>query len=539
MRSIYRISGIIILSACILSCRRTDPMEAVFAPEEIVLDAAPSAETKGFLNTGSLTVDGTQFQMFDYLSGYTGTLTDGGGAQHSDGEEFQYFENTLTYKSGATPWQWLFGDVASPSHYRWTRTGTHHFYGWMLKDATAGTAPDSPSNRVSSSFFTTYTPGTKMLTVGKSLTVDSPQYDFLYSDVVPVDVIADGIPQKVDMPMKHLFGAFGITISNNSTLDIIVYSVRLKNFPGNGTATLDYDMINGVALSQPDPTSAGTYTYWDNKISSSFTLYNRNHAQGGKVYDCLTGTEIPSGGQPQFRLCWPMSFNALEPTKVEDDEDGNPVYSASSPLIEVRYAEAGKADGTITFRFPKLEGATQAITAGKKTQLNLNFADKQIILSYDILPWLYKDFPMAFEEDAISATQLKFVENTFVSMPKVTDDSGKHDVIQLTASSTEGPYTAKGTFKVYTPVNAQLLVTLSGNGEDFVVTLDSGNSTGGTQSITIDPHRDGALITLRIKPKGTPKSGSKCYLHFGILNNGRDSDADTEINRDNYMIVIP
>ena len=522
-----------------LSCRRTDPLQEMYAPEEIVLDAAPGAETKGFLNVGGLTVNGTQFQMYDYLSGYNGSLTDGGGVMHEKGEEFKYFENTLTYKSDATSWKWLFGNVNSPTSYRWTRTGTHHFYGWMLKDATAGSDPDSPANRVSSSFFSTYTPGVKTLTVAKTLTIDSPQYDFLYSDVVPVDVIADGIPESVPIPMKHLFGALGITITNTSKLNVTVYSVPLKNFPSHGTATLDYDMETGVSVSNPDPTSAGTYTYWPNKITSSFTLYNINHAQAGKVYDCLTGTEITSGGQPQFRLAWPMSFNAIEPVILNETDEGI-TYTSSSPLIEVRYAEEGKSAGTITFRFPTLEGATTAIFAGKKTQLNLNFADKQVILSYDILPWLYKEFPMAFEDDAISATQLKFTENTFVSLPKVTDESGKHDVIQLTASSTEGAYIAKGTFKVYTPVNAKLMVTLGGNVENFEVSLDSGTTaTGGNQSITIDPHRDGGLITLRIKPKGTPRSGSKCYLHFGVLNNGRDSDADTEINRDNYMIVIP
>lgn len=339
--------------------------------------------------------------------------------------------------------------------------------------------------------------------------------------------------------MKHLFGALGITITNTSKLDVTVLSVRLKNFPGNGTASLTYNMTDGVSVSHPDPTSAGTYTYWPNKLSA-FTMKNINDPESGKVYDCYTGNVLGDGEQPSFRMCWPMSFNAIEPIIDHLDEDGNPVYKSNSPLIEVEYQQTGVGNKTLTFRFPRLEGATSAIVAGKKTRLNLNFADKQVILSYDILPWQYKEYPMAFEDDAVSATQLKFTENTFVSLPKVTDASGRHDVIQLTQSSTEGAYVAKGTFKIYTPVNAQLIVTLGGNGEDFVVSLDSGpTATGGNNSITIDPHRDGGLITLRIWPKGTPRSGSKCYLHFTVLNAGREADADTEINRDNYMIVIP
>ena len=509
----------------------------LYAPEKITLDAAPGASgTKGFLNTGGLTVDGTSFQTYDYLSGYDGTLSN-----HTNGVEFQYFANTLTYKGDATPWKWLFGNVAAPDSYRWTRTGTHHFFGWLLADGSDAT------NLNTSSFFTTYTPGTKTVTLAKSLNIDSPQYDFLYSDVVPVDVISDGIPSKVDLPMKHLFGALGITITNTSKLDVIVYAVRLKNFPGSGTATLNYDMADGVTVTHPDPTSAGTYSYWPDKIQSivgtnnGITLYNIDHPTlAGKVYDCYTATELVGDAQPSFRMSWPMSFNAIEPIQTGTDEDGNPIYDASSPMIEVQCKSGNGSKNWISFRWPRLENATQAITGGKKTQLNLNFADKQIILSYSILPWQYKEYPMAFEDDAISSTQLKFTENTFVSLPKVTDAAGRHDVIQLTQSSTEGAYVAKGTFKVYTPVNAQLLVTLGGNGEDFEVSLDSGNTaTGGNSSITIDPHRDGGLISLRIKPRGTPRSGSKCYLHFTVLNRGREADADTEINRDNYMIVIP
>jgi hypothetical protein len=92
-------------------------------------------------------------------------------------------------------------------------------------------------------------------------------------------------------------------------------------------------------------------------------------------------------------------------------------------------------------------------------------------------------------------------------------------------------------------VNGVLTVGTSGNTEDFIVTLESGTSASGigtgSESITINPHRDGGQVTLTVRPKGTPSSGSRIFLHFLVRNNGRDSDADTEINRDNYMITIP
>lgn len=530
----------LLLAALVLSCNKNQVEDPVYSNEEIVLDAAPDA-TKGFLSTDGLKVNGTQFQMFDYLSGYNGSLTDGGGTTHSSGEEFKYFENTLTFKQEAANWQWLFGDVASPTSYRWTRTGTHHFYGWMLEDKTS-TDPDAGSLK-SSTFFSTYTPGTKTLTVAKDFTAAGPQYDFLYSDVVPVDVINDGIPSHVDIPMKHLFGALGVLVQNTSKVDVIVYSVSLLNFPANHTETLTWDMGSGVSVAGGSPTrsgAAGTSVFWPNKFpSGGTTLYSIENANGGKTYDAYTGAEM--GENLSYRMCWPMTQGALKPTVTGTDSEGNPQYSTDSPLVEVDCKVGAARRSTLTMRFPNAEDAKEAIIAGKKTQLNVSFADKQVQLSFKTIPWDYEEFPMAFEEDAVSATQLKFIEGTYVSGGKLTDHDGtKHEVIQLTSSSTPA-WVARGKFSIYTPVNGRLSIGLSGDTDSFIVTLESGDTYTGTghDYILIDPTRDGGAITLGVKPKGVPSSGKKLFLHFAVTNHNRDTDADTEINRDNYVITIP
>lgn len=526
----------ILLAALALSCEKKQPEEPVYSSQEIVLDAAPNA-TKGFLSTDALKVSGTQFQMFDYLSGYNGKITDGGGTTHN-GEEFQYFSNTLTFKSDASPWQWLFGDVASPTSYRWTRTGVHHFYGWLLEDKTS---PDPDAGNLKTSFFDTYTPGTKTLTVAKAFTSSGPQFDFLYSDVVPVDVINDGIPSHVDIPMKHLFGALGVTVQNSSKTDVIVYSVRLLNFPNSHSETLTWDMSGGVSLTGGNPTAsgaAGSSVFWPNKFSSSVSLKSIEDANGGKTYDAYTGAEM--GENLSYRLCWPMTQAALKPTITGTDSEGNPVYSTNSPLVEVDCKVGVSARNTLKMRFPNAEDLKAAISAGKKTQLNISFADKQVQLSFRTLPWDYEEFPMAFENDAVSATQLKFIEGSYVNGGKLTDANGRHDVIQLTGGSNPA-WVARGKFSIYTPVNGRLSVGLSGDTDAFIVTLESGNDYTGTGNdyILIDPTRDGGAITLGVRPKGVPASGKKLFLHFAVTNNNRDVDADTEINRDNYVITIP
>ena len=528
-----------LLAALVLSCNGNQMEEPVYSPEEIMLDASP--ETKSFLTTDALKVSGTQFQMFDYLSDYNGTITDGGGVAHTGGEEFKYFENTLTFKQDATSWQWLFGNVDTPTSYRWTRTGTHHFYGWLLEDKTPSPDPDA-GNLKSSTFFDTYTPGTKTLTVAKNFTADGPQYDFLYSDVVPVDVINDGIPSHVDIPMKHLFGALGVTVRNTSKTDVIVYSVRLLNFPNTHGETLTWDMSGGVSIAGGNPTAsgaAGSSVFWPNHFPSGGVLLKSiEDANGGKTYDGYTGAEM--GENLTYRMCWPMTQAALKPTVQNTDSEGNPVYTTGSPLVEVDCKVGVGARSILKMRFPNATDTKAAITAGKKTQLNVSFADKQVQLSFYTLPWDYEEFPMAFENDAVTATQLKFIEGTYVNGGKLTDANGKHDIIQLTSSSSPA-WVARGKFSIYTPVNGRLSIGMSGDTDSFIVTLDSGETyTGmGHDYILIDPNRDGGVVTLAVKPKGVPASGKKMFIHFAVTNHNRDTDADSEINRDNYVIVIP
>ena len=532
----YKFSAAVLLVAALaVSCEKIREGESAYAPEEIVLDASPDA-TKGFLSSDGLKVNGTQFQMYDYLSGYSGTIVDGNGISH-DGAEYQYFGNTLTFKQDAANWQWLFGDVNAPTSYRWTRSGVHHFYGWLLEDKTS-TDPDA-GNLKSSTFFSTYTytPDEKKLTVAKTFTSDDPQYDFLYSDVVAKNV-AEGIPTSVAVPMNHLFGALGISVQNTSKTDVKVYSVSLQNFPNNHSETLTWDMTDGVSLVGGNPTVSGTF--WPNKIpSAGITLKNIEDPEGKKTYDAYTGALM--GENLSYRMCWPMTRAALKPTVTGTGADGNPTYSDDSPLVVVRAKVGSTAETTYTMRFPNADDDNPAITAGKKTQLSISFADKQVQLSFHTLPWDYEEYPMAFENDAVSATQLKFIEGTYTpGIPKLIDANGKHDVIQLTPSSTPA-WVARGQFSVYTPVNGRLSVGLSGDIDSFIVTLESGNTYTGTGNdyILIDPNRDGGLITLGVRPRGVPASGKKLFLHFAVINNNRDTDADSEINRDNYVITIP
>ena len=529
---------ILALSAFALTACDKVFQDPFYSSEYIVLNATDeSGATKALLGKNDLTQNGTSFQTYDYVSGYTGTISG-----HNNGEQFQYFASPLTYKSDATPWTWLFGDVNSPTSYRWTRTGTHRFFGWMLADG------HNAATLNTSSRFTTYntsfneSTGVHTVNLGTSITVDSPQYDFLYSDIVEVPV-ADGLPEKVNLPMKHLFGAIGVTISNDSDLDVIVYGVSFQNFPTSNTVALQYgDLTGNVALSYPEPTASGS-AYLPNKLGSAITLYKRTHATlAGKTYDAITGNDITNLDPvvPSYYLAWPVLSNSLNPTISSYDSDGNPVYSSSSPMIVVDCKVGTQSRKTLKIKFPAITDSPSFIAPGRKTTLALQFLNKQISLSFTIRDWQFEKYPMSYEDDAISATQLKFTLNTYVDGGTERINGVKHQIIKLSASSTAGGYIATGTFKAFTPVNGTLTCGLGGNADDFIVSLQSGEATsGGTESITINPSRDGGKITLSIRPNGTPAHGSRVFLHFGVRNNGRDSDADSEINRDGYIVEFP
>ena len=136
--------------------------------------------------------------------------------------------------------------------------------------------------------------------------------------------------------MKHLFGALGITVQNTSKTDVIVYSVRLLNFPNSHSETLTWNMDSGVSMAGGNPTvsgAAGSAIFWPNKFGSGVTLKAITDPNGGKTYDAYTGAEM--GENLSYRMCWPMTQVALKPTITGTTAEGNPEFSNDSPIVEV------------------------------------------------------------------------------------------------------------------------------------------------------------------------------------------------------------
>ena len=168
-----------------------------------------------------------------------------------------------------------------------------------------------------------------------------------------------------------------------------------------------------------------------------------------------------------------------------------------------------------------------AFSAGKKTKLTLQFLDKQIRLMFQVLPWEYEEVPMSFEVDAVNTTQLKFVDGTYSDAGKVyeADGSKSQQIAVLNGKTIEG------SFNIYTPVGAHIQIGVSGDIDYFTVT---------PSATTVNPEHQGGKIVLKIVPNTTKTRTRdvKIKLHFSVIRNGREIDADTEINRDNYTIIM-
>lgn len=513
-----------VLLASLAGCERHIPEERVLDKDSIQLEAlGADLSTKGLLNQGDLEVNGMKVKVYDFLSGYSGTISG-----HENGAEFLYIDDSVVYDDSKT-WKWPFVNAT----YNWTRTGTHKFFGWLEED------PADASFKTST-FFDTYTPNfngsNRYLDLVKVLTASSPQYDFLYSEVNTVPA-ASRTSAVVPLDMKHLFGAFAFTIKNESSADVTVESITIPDFPVSGRTRLDY---SGTSVSLPekikdnDPVAIPGTPFFDNAFSST-VLPKKVEGAAATEYDIFTGSEVTAGNY-NYRLVWPVTLETISPLTPfpESQRTGtneNREYYQTDSLIVLTYAVGGN-ERTVRLKFPRMtstEGDPMAFSAGKKTKLTLQFLDKQIRLMFQVLPWEYEEVPMSFEVDAVNTTQLKFVDGTYSDAGKVYEQGDSGPKTQQIAVL--NGKTIEGSFNIYTPVGAHIQIGVSGDIDYFTVT---------PSATTVNPEHDGGRIVLKIVPNTTKTRTRdvKIKLHFSVVRNGREIDADTEINRDNYTIIM-
>ena len=478
-----------------------------------VSDISPSS--RGFLEADGLDVLGTRVKVYDFLSGFTGIVN---GTSYSSSDHFVYIDDAVNYDGGA---YWPF--TTATREYRWTRTGTHRFFGWLDFDksynnsaglSTAsffGSSPTVDDDPESATFLTMTTPE-------YSFQTSSPQYDFVVSKNATVRTAASKDYSNVPLPMKHLFTAVSLCLMNASTsTNLQITDINtLYTEPGEaeediflhkGYATMDYssdaDNITPVYHLQGDK----THPFFSASAISGTTI------APGQAYDLLTGTNVTSGSGESYFMTWPLTKDQIAPQDViGQDIFGDPIYDPHDAVLALTYRANGGAPETVRVKFPYRDWK-----AGTKMRFMIEFTDKSIQMVAEILPWDYNESSMNFNGESL-------VVPDGGKLSIETDESLQDNAkIHLTTANPE--------------INCRVYIS-SLQGATLVIAktgADPSYFTVEPSSMTITGNR----LTFVVKPSSLPTGGIErtMNLSFSVsLPSGREIDGDSEIlgNDHNY-----
>lgn len=263
-------------------------------PMDDVTDAGAGTGTKALVSASGLLSSGNQIKVYDVFKGTTSTA--------------EYFNTTLT--SDGSGW-------GTEDEYKWTRTGTHNFFGWFLKDA-SGNNTDFTSLFGSASYsdYTLTLPAIEM-------TASTPQFDFLYSDVIQKnrgDGSSDPTESSISLQMKHLFTAFSLGARNEGSEKVTITKVEISGLASKKSAIISFDVANGgdtdVELTTPSDAHS---TNPDFNFSGSIELTSS-----------ATKNNILSTEDSANYLMWPQTTTDLENATISVEYTQNGLNKSAS-----------------------------------------------------------------------------------------------------------------------------------------------------------------------------------------------------------------
>lgn len=300
MKHIHTLAAAVFMAAALSSCAKmrveTEDIRPAGTPIRMAV-SSEGAQTKALFDAYSFSAEGNVLQIWDvYFNSVVAPQA--------------YIEGTNVVSTGPTGAVWPFkeGDaITSPDkHYYWTKTGTHRFYGVLVKD-NSGSAPLTPTtgwgfdaaHKVYSVPITTLTP-------------TSPQFDFVYSNVIERNLDNGAPTTAVPLKFNHLFSAFGFTFENDSPSSFNIKSATLK-VDDKAAATIDYSNVwdKGFAPADADNWNPAV-TYTGLTMSSQTGISGKNvdvDIQAGTCYDMFQGGKITDmTNYDKYTLIWPQDL---------------------------------------------------------------------------------------------------------------------------------------------------------------------------------------------------------------------------------------
>ena len=295
MKHINTLAAAVFLAAALSSCAKMRVETEAVRPSGTPIRMAVSSEgaqTKALFDAASFSAKGNVLQIWDvYFNSVVAPQA--------------YIEGTNVVSTG-TGAVWPFKEGDAVKHYYWTKTGTHRVYGVLVKD-NSGRAPLTPTTGWG------FDSPHKLYSVPTTtLTLTSPQFDFVYSNVIERN-LDDGAPTTaVPLKFNHLFSAFGFTFENDSPSSFNIKSATLK-VNDQAAATIDYSNVWDMGFA---PAAADNWnpevTYTGLTMSSTTGISGKTgDIQAGTCYVMFQGGLLDKNNMAnydKYTLIWPQDL---------------------------------------------------------------------------------------------------------------------------------------------------------------------------------------------------------------------------------------
>lgn len=289
MKHINSLAAAVFLAAALSSCAKmrveTEEIRPAGTPIRMAV-SSEGAQTKALFDAASFAAEGNVLQIWDvYFNSVVAPQA--------------YIEGTNVVSTG-TGAVWPFKEGDAVKHYYWTKTGTHRFYGVLVKDNSAGLTPASGWGFDAHVY--------KVPTT--TLTLTSPQFDFVYSNVIERNLDNGDPTTAVPLKFNHLFSAFGFTFENDSPSSFNIKSATLK-VDDKAAATIDYSNVWDKGFA-PDPADDWNpeVSYTGLTMSSTAGISGKTVAvQPATCYDMFQGGKITDmANYDKYTLIWPQDL---------------------------------------------------------------------------------------------------------------------------------------------------------------------------------------------------------------------------------------
>ena len=399
----------------------------------ITMSLTEAGSTKALLDATTFETTGNRIKIYDYYT--DGSIDDG-----------YYINDTIKC---STPGLWPF----EKESYKWTTDGVHMFFGWLVDDV-----------RETESFTPTFNESEKVLSIpATTFGQNSVQYDFMYSDIHERNLKNNPYFTAVPLNFSHLFTAFKVTASNNSSNRIILRSVTISGLKNQKAATINYSDSALVNKKNEAQSNYSPIVEYSSLASEGTFIFSKEvNGEGCLLPPYNQDAQLPpepvSNG---YYLMWPQSSADLKFDQTIPSAIATVVYD----YIEID-DEGNQEEPMQVTKNVKLEGVG-SLDAGNKYNLNIQFRDKEVELQCFVQNWIPMEEQIDFTETVYASKPLTWVEGTVEY-----DDPATGRVILFS----DEDMVAECKFKIDTPRGATWaasLISIEGRPDAFSIVEDT------------------------------------------------------------------